>query len=618
MRFIGNKTRLLQEINNFFRNNSISGDIFCDIFAGTSSVGDFFKSKYKIISNDFLKFSSDIAKAKLLNNKIPDFKKFKKQYKTEPFSYFNKKEYKYENNYYITNNYSPKGNRQYFTEKNAIKIDGIRIEIEEIYKNKFFNEKEYYFILGSLHESIMRFSNTSGTYEAYLKEWDKRSLKEFKLLPLEFLQKNLKNKNNEIYNNDANKIIRKINGDILYIDPPYTITEYSSAFHVLETISRYDFPQIKGKTGRRIINDRKSLYTRKKEAIFAFEDLIRQAQFKHIVISYSNESLIPLSELKDMLKIYSIDDNVIEYKIPYRQYKSIKLSKKSNGLYEVLLYIKKDIEFIKSPLNYSGSKNKLLPQMIKYLPGHIDTFIDVMGGAFNVGANVVANTVVYNEYNKYVYEIIKMLLSAKQKNLLEYIKEEIKKYNLDNGNRIEYNNFRDKYNKQQTPKDLFILSMFSFQNQLRYNSQHKFNTPVGNCAFNKTLEQRILKFKPKSKNINFYNQDFIKFDYKKYSKQSLFYFDPPYFITNATYNDGKRGFKGWNSDLETKLLKYITKLHIDGYKFMLSNIIEHKGKENHILKEWIETHNFNVYTLKSNSRKEILITNYDTTNGTRK
>ena len=140
MRFIGNKTRLLQEIELFLKENKIKGDTFCDIFAGSSSVGDYFKSKYKIISNDFLKFSTDISKAKLWNSHIPTFKDFKIKYQTDPFSYFNSKKYNYDLNYFITNNYSPKGKRQYFSTKNAIKIDGIRIEIEEIYKSKIFNE----------------------------------------------------------------------------------------------------------------------------------------------------------------------------------------------------------------------------------------------------------------------------------------------------------------------------------------------------------------------------------------------------------------------------------------------------------------------------------------------
>lgn len=617
MRFIGNKTRLIGYIDDFLKEEKIKGEVFCDIFSGSSSVGDYFKSRYKIIANDFLKFSSDITKAKLYNNKTPDFNQFIKKYNIDPFEYFNNKKHIYQKNFFVTNNYSPSENRQFFSKRNAIIIDSIRIEIEEMYKVLILKDNEYFFLLGSLLESAMRFSNTSGTYEAFLKDWDSRSLKEFKLTPIEMNNCVGINSKNTVFNEDSNTLIRRISGDILYIDSPYTITEYSSAYHVLETISRYDYPKITGITGRRINNDKKSHYTRKNSALIAFEDLIKQAQFTNIVISYSNQSVIPLDELENMLKRYSVDGKVIKKMIPYREYKNIRSSQKSDNLFEVLLHIKKDNIIIKSPLNYSGSKNELINQINKNLPGHISTFVDIMGGAFNVGLNVVADKIVYNEYNPFVYELIKELLSSDPNKTIKYLEKTILKYDLERGNSSKYDLFRDKYNKSKKTLDLYVLTMFCFQNQIRFNSSLDFNTPVGNCAYNSTIIDRLRKFKPKTKDVEFLNEDFLKIDYNSYDKDSLFYFDPPYFITNATYNDGRRGFKGWDSDLETKLLKYITEVHNKGYRFMLSNVIYHKDKENHLLIEWIKTHNLNVVELESGRRKEVLITNFDAVKGQR-
>jgi adenine-specific DNA-methyltransferase len=327
--------------------------------------------------------------------------------------------------------------------------------------------------------------------------------------------------------------------------------------------------------------------------------------------------LVPIKDLEKMLSSYAIDNKVIIKKISYRTYKNLRKSKKSDNLFEYLLYIKKNNTIIKSPLNYSGSKNNLMTQINKFLPGHIESFVDVMGGAFNVGVNVVAEEVIYNDYNKYVYEVISELLSTKSTTVIDHVKKQIFNYKLSRGNSRTYNIFRDYYNKNQHPLDLFVLSMFTFQNQLRFNSSHKFNTPVGNCSYNETLEKRITGFKPKTKKIKLMNVNFETMDYKKFSKGSLFYFDPPYFITNGSYNDGKRGFNGWDADLETKLLEYITQLHHDGYRFMLSNIISHRGKTNHILKEWIDVHKFNVSELQSGIRKEVLITNYKLNYGIR-
>lgn len=617
MRYLGNKTRLLKKLDKFINDNNITGEVFCDLFSGTSSVGDFFKNKYKIIANDFLSCSYQIAMGKLLNYDKPLFLKFYKKFNTNPFDYFDNKLHEYKNHYFITNNYSPKGNRMFFSEQNAIKIDSIRIEVEELYKERVFSENEYYYLLSSLLESSMKHSNTTGTYEAFLKKWDSRALKKLKFQPLEMYHCQKGNPKNEVYNEDANSLIRKIKGDILYIDPPYTTTEYSSAYHVLESIARYDYPEISGITGRRKDNDRKSAYTRKTSALNSFEDLIRQADFSHIIISYSNQSIIPLSELEEMLSKYSIDRKVIKKITPYREYKNIRSSKKAAELFEILLYIKKDNNFIKSPLNYSGSKDNLMPQIHKYLPGHISTFVDAMGGAFNVGINVVAEKVIYNEYNPFVYELVYTLLNINSKKIIEHVEMQIKNYKLQKSNSKNYNVFRKKYNDNQEPLDLFVLTMFCFQNQIRFNNFFKFNTPVGNCAYNETTKNRILNFIPKAKKIICMNKNFSDIDLSKFDRDTLFYFDPPYFITNATYNDGKRGFNGWDADLETILLGFLTTLNESGYKFMLSNVIYHKGKTNHLLLEWADSNGFKISELSHSVRKEVLITNYELDGGKR-
>lgn len=231
MRFLGNKTRMLENIKFVMDDNKINGEIFCDLFAGSGSVGDYLKHKFKIISNDYLYSLSIINKAKLTNETAPSFTVFMEKFGQNPFDYFNSKNYVADSQYFITNNYSPNGGRQYFSVENAVKIDGIRIEIETLYKDFVLSSKEREFLLASLIESAMGVSNTTGTYEAFLKTWDKRALKQFVLTPIEL--NNVKPfANNTVYNKDSNELIRTINGDILYIDPPYTVTDYNAAYNI--------------------------------------------------------------------------------------------------------------------------------------------------------------------------------------------------------------------------------------------------------------------------------------------------------------------------------------------------------------------------------------------------
>ena len=434
MRFLGNKARMLENINAVIEDNNISGSVFCDLFAGSGSVGDYFKDRFSIIANDYLSCLSIINKAKLENCQSPKFVVFCKEFGVDPFTYFNQKSYISDSQYFVTNNYSPIGERQFFTEDNAVKIDGIRIEIEELFKNLIIDTKERNYLLASLIESVMGVSNTSGTYEAFLKTWDKRALKPFILEPISISKTALLN-NNQVYNTDSNDLIRKIKGDILYIDPPYTITDYSAAYHLLESIARYDYPTIKGITGRRQEKNTKSKYTRKEQALKNFEDIFRQAQFTHVLVSYSTQGLVPVDELCELAKRFAVNNEIKLYEFPFREYKNIRSSQKGDNLKEIIIYFQKNFEVIKSPLNYTGSKYCIFDEICRVMPKRISTFVDAMGGAFNVGANIVADKIIYNEFLPHTYNLIKILLNENKQELIEKVENVIKEFNLQKGDK---------------------------------------------------------------------------------------------------------------------------------------------------------------------------------------
>lgn len=619
MRYLGNKTKLLEFIDGVIEKYNIDGEVFADLFAGTASVGDHMKNRYKVYANDFMYYSFVFSKAKLMNKDIPEFNLFKSKYGLDPFTWLNSKKHVPNDNYFIFNNYTPVADRGFFIEENAIKIDGIRIDIEELYQEGTILDNEYFFLLGSLLESVTKVSNTSGTYEAFFKFWESRASKLFEISPLEMECYPSIDAGNFAFNEDTNFLLRHISGDIAYIDTPYTTTQYASAYHILETIARYDFPEIAGKTGRRQNGRRMSEYSRKQKAKESFEDMFRQIQFNHVLISYSNQSLVPIDELVKLASGFAIDGDVKVEEVPYREYKNVNSSKKREGkkLHEVIIYFRKDRNQVKSPLNYSGSKDTLLSTIYKELPKHVGTFVDSMGGAFNVGANVFATEkVVYNEYNPFVFPIIKMLLEQDKRKLIQSIEDTILDNMLENTKKEEYLEFRKKYNYiQKTPLNLFVLHMFAFQNLIRFNSRFEFNTPVGNAGYNEGLKQRIMEFRAKAPILELQQGSFADLDINKFEKGSVFYFDPPYLITTAEYNDGKRGLKGWDSDMEAELLSFLRRIDENGQYFMLSNVIEHQGKVNHVLKEWVDNHKYTIVEIgKTGSRyprTEVLVKNFE-------
>ena len=617
MRYLGNKSKILPYIEDVIEKYQIEGKTFADIFAGTSSVGDYFKDKYEIISNDFMFYSYVLSKAKLSFGSIPKFTEFRKVYNVDIYEWLNKKEYLMNETFFVTKNYTPIGGRMFFTEDNGIKIDGIRQEIEKIYKDALISEEEYYFLIASLLESVTKVSNTSGTFEAYFKFWESRAEKDFILEPLAFNEKKLFSKNT-VFCEDTNKLVRKIEGDIVYIDTPYTVTQYVSAYHFFETLAKYESPEIKGVGGKRDRENKNSLYARKNEAKNQFEDLFRQLNFKHVIVSYSNQGVIPVDELIDLAKHFAKDNKVYVEKINYQEYQNHRSSNKRNGekLNEIIIYFEKNIEINKSPLNYSGSKDKIVSEIIKYLPYHIENFVDVMGGAFNVGSNIFAlNSVTYNEINPMIYKIISDLMNTDKKEYVNSVEKYISKYKLEKKDKDSFNNLKNYYNDNKDDSiALFVLHMYAFQNMIRFNSNQDFNTPIGVAGYSNDMKNRILNFNIKSPKLILSNEDFENIKWDKYSKDTIFYFDPPYYITTAGYNDGKRGGKGWTLEQEENLLKTLEYLNKNGYKFILSNVIKHKEREHTLLINWVNKNKFSICEIGISgwrySKNEVLIFNY--------
>ena len=332
MNYIGSKLSILDYIDDTIQdfaqisNNDIT---FCDIFAGTSSVGKYFKNKgYNIISNDIEYYSFVNAKHFIENNEKITFNKLKEKGIQNVFEYLNKlndkKGFIFQN-YTISGTQNQEYERKYFTEENAIKIDSVRNKIEEWNNNKLIEENEYYYLITCLLEAADKVANTASVYEAFLKNIKKSASKTMEIKPLEVLINN-KRKKYLVTNEDANSLINKISGDVLYMDPPYNTRKYDTNYHLLETIALYDNPKIKGKTGVREETKKRSKYCIKKEVEAAFEDLIKKAKFKYIFLSYNDEGIIPLNRIKEIMSTYG------EYKVYEKKHKRFKADSKRDYL----------------------------------------------------------------------------------------------------------------------------------------------------------------------------------------------------------------------------------------------------------------------------------------------
>ena len=238
-----------------------------------------------------------------------------------------------------------------------------------------------------------------------------------------------------------------------------------------------------------------------------------------------------------------------------------------------------------SPLNYTGSKSKMVGFIKDNLPQtKMDTFVDAFGGGFNVGVNI-DGSVIYNDINYFVEGLLQSFRDVDTLDYLKGIDKLIQKYNLSPNNSEAYNRIRADYNSQplgkRDPIMLYTTILYGFQQQIRFNGSHDFNNPSGSRYFNDKLLEKFISFSReiKEKHVNFETGSYDNL--RKYVKHgSFFYFDPPYTNTLGVYNDGKRGFKGWNKQDDLDLMNLCDKLDNQGTRFAMSNLLEHKGISN--------------------------------------
>lgn len=614
MRYLGNKESLTDEIVTLLRKENLLNindrKVFFDAFCGTGTVSNSIKNYCDIILNDNLKLATTFSKGRIINQNC-----YFSQLGFNPIDYFN-------NNIetrigFFSQNYAPKlSGRMYFNDYNAGRIDYFRSQIEEWKNNKLINDDEYCYLLGCLLESVSKVANIAGVYGSYLKQWDPRAVKEIKFLPIESTISENNPNVIETYNKNLTDIIANVECDILYLDPPYTKNKYSVQYHLLETLIRNDNPEVNGVTGGRRFNDVSNNWSKPYYVEVEFEKAIRMTKAKHIVMSYSSDGIMSKEFILNIFKRYGYEDSIKLIEIPYKKYRNFKTFSE-DAHFEYIFYVKKkpleNVEYY-CPLNYMGGKTNVIRHIKPELNGK-KILIDLMGGGFNVGSNGFSfNEYIYNDYNFLVKDLIELFKREDTVILLKKIDSIIKKYKLEKEAKEEYLIYRKEYNeKLQFHEDkliyLYTLILFGFQQQIRFNSKYEFNNPIGESGYNESIKEKIVSFSARLKelNVSFQSKDFSEF-VSFVDENCLVYIDPPYLITLGSYNDGKRGFKGWNEIEEQRLIDFLDIIKSKKCKILISNILEYKGKENIYLKKWIKDNDALVKNIKVRGREEVLVT----------
>ena len=635
-RYLGNKYRLLPFIQSIVSTECKDISIIADIFSGTGAVASAFTDK-KIITNDIL-YSNYICHIAWFS---PE--RYSRENIEKYISYYNGIEVNQEN--YVSENFAD----TFFSRSNCRKIGFIREDIEKLYRQNKINARERALLVTSLLYAVDKIANTCGHYDAYRQntEFEKELI-----LSAPMPAENL-NRENICYNLDANELVKFITADLVYIDPPYNSRQYCDAYHLLENLAKWDKPEVSGVARKMDRSSLKSDYCTSK-ATAAFEDLIKNINAKYILLSYNNmaqkgddRSNAKIND-EDIMRILSGKGTVKVFSEDYKAFTAGKSNHEGNEERLFLCVCPQKNKIIQSPLNYTGGKYNLLPQLLPHFPENINTFVDLFCGGCNVGINTEAERVIFNDNNFNLIYLYNTFKNLDKSNALDFINNIIDKYALSrcsqNGyefygcnsadglgdyNKDKYIKLREDFNKKAENQDyyyyimLYVLIIYSFNNQIRFNSKGEFNLPVGKRDFNEKMQNKLSDFIDRLQNgdYSFLCEDFRKFDISKLTANDFVYADPPYLITCASYNEQN----GWNEDLERDLLKFLDGLHEMNIKFALSNVLENNGKKNTILSDWLEKNN-EVYKSihfdynysnsnyhkknKTSSADEVLIVNY--------
>ncbi|MBM7817404.1 adenine-specific DNA-methyltransferase [Brevibacterium paucivorans] len=620
----------------------VDGDeqTFLDLFAGTNAVGAYFKPRYTMLSNDLLYFSYINAVARIGLNHVPTFRGLAQRGIDTPLKFLEQEAESYlgrnvEGYYELS--YSPTGGSMYLTSSNAKRVDSIRSTIAMWHHNGWTTNEENAYLVDALINAVPSVSNTTGTYGAFLKHWDKRALNTLRLTPSAIYNNQYENK---CFQQDANELVKEIEADIVYIDPPYNSRQYVANYHVLENIARNSEPELRGVTRLFDWADERSSYCSKRSVKDAMGDLIASVQARHMVISYNSEGLLNEEDLVHLARSCSLDNQIEVVRVPYRRYSS-RRSSSSRSVYELLLYARKSqppsksvtttgltekvFPLIKSPLNYIGGKYRLLPQIMPLLPQSSHTFVDLFSGGANVGINASAEKHMFIDMNERINELFRYFQKTPIEQVISSIHETIDEWGLSKTNEEAFLRFRKHYNKCPDPISLYVLTSYSYNYQFRFNSNMEFNNPFGRnrSSFSRSMERNLVRFVKRLSCIDacFIDSYFEDLDLSFLQQDDFVYLDPPYLITTGSYNDGNRGFRNWNETSELSLLDRMRQLTQRGVPFALSNVLEHKGRSNELLKEFISEERLHVFNLqynydnashnsKSRGSREVLVTNY--------
>jgi adenine-specific DNA-methyltransferase len=332
VRYIGNKTKLLAFIGDVLDRRGIRGGTAVDPFTGTASVARALKTRgFRVVAADVMEYAYVFARAYVVVAEMPRLSALADQLGlAAPTVHAAARflEALPPEQGFIAEHYAPDGRaaaehgRMYFTPANAGRLDAMRRALDDWRRAGLVSGDAYFLLLAALLEGADRVANTTGVYAAFVKSWQPNALK-----PLELRIPDLVPGNGcKAFRGDALDVTAPLAPfDLLYLDPPYNNRQYAGYYHIPELIATgwfEDAVTTRGKTGLLDDADKRSDWSRARLCEHAFERLVAGTRWRHLVMSYNAEGIIPEATIERVLREHGRARTYRRYRRRYRRYRS--------------------------------------------------------------------------------------------------------------------------------------------------------------------------------------------------------------------------------------------------------------------------------------------------------
>lgn len=220
-------------------------------------------------------------------------------------------------------------------------------------------------------------------------------------------------------------------------------------------------------------------------------------------------------------------------------------------------------------LKWLGNKHKLLPIIQEHLNSS-HCLIEPFAGSCAIFLGTGFNKYILSDQNKDLISLYK-ILSKEGEPFIHYCK---KLFTKENNSSESYYQFREQFNI--TPNKRLKAALFLYLNRhgynglCRYNSTGGYNVPFGTFQLPYFPEKEMLHFHERSKNVDFYSNDFEKTMHMA-SPGDLIYCDPPYVPLTASASFTSYTKQSFNETHQIRLVGAAEKLANEGTSIIISN-----------------------------------------------